>query len=393
MSRTIKRILGALFLLALAAGVALVFRPKPLEVETGPVTRGPMQVTIDEDADTRAHDRFTLAAPVAGQLSRISLHEGDKVMPGTVIATIHPLPVDPREEAETRARVESAQALQREADAQVARIQTNLDQAQRDLSRAQALAKEGIIARQVLEEAESKAASLAKEMEAAKQRVQSAAAEVRRAEAGLITFSAQKDQQGKITTVRAPVESRVLRIFEQSARVVAAGTPLLVLSNPNKIEIVVDVLSTDAVKVKPGDAVRIENWGGPKPLRAVVRTVEPYGFTKVSALGIEEQRVNVIADFVDRPDGLGDGYRVDARIVTWESGDALRVPASALFRVGDQWNAFVVEAGRARQVRVEVGHRNPLEAEILSGLQQGEEVVLHPSNELKDGMRIAPRTR
>jgi HlyD family secretion protein len=166
------------------------------------------------------------------------------------------------------------------------------------------------------------------------------------------------------------------------------GTPIVVLSNPRKIEIVVDVLSTDAVKVKPGAAVIIENWGGAAPLRARVRTVEPYGFTKVSALGIEEQRANVIADFVDPPDGLGDGYRVDARIIIWESPNVLKIPASALFRVGQVWNVFVIEDGRTRLRPVEVGRRNASEAEITKGLEEAAEVVLHPANDLKDGARV-----
>jgi len=172
---------------------------------------------------------------------------------------------------------------------------------------------------------------------------------------------------------------------------VGSGTPLVVLSNPNKIEVVVDLLSTDAVKVRPGSPVSIENWGGLAPLRARVRLVEPYGFTKVSALGVEEQRVNVIADFVDPPNGLGDGYRVDARIVIWESPSVLKVPASALFRARSSWSTFVLENGRARLRRVDVGQRNALEAEITKGLEEGTEVILHPSNDLKDGARVAVR--
>lgn len=163
------------------------------------------------------------------------------------------------------------------------------------------------------------------------------------------------------------------------------------LSNPQRLEIVVDVLSSDAVKVKPGAPLMIENWGGPAPLRAKVRIVEPYGFTKVSALGIEEQRVNVIADFIDSPDGLGDGYRVEARIVIWESAGVLKIPASALFRHGEAWSTFVIENGRAHLVEVEVGHRNSAEAEITRGLSEGVEVILHPANDLKEGARVSLR--
>jgi HlyD family secretion protein len=190
--------------------------------------------------------------------------------------------------------------------------------------------------------------------------------------------------------IRPPARCRILRILEKSERVVPFGTPIIVLSNPQKIEIVVDLLSTDAVKVKPGALVIIENWGG-SPLRARVRIVEPYAFTKVSALGIEEQRANVIADFIDSPDGLGDGYRVDTRIVIWEGAGLLKVPASALFRVGDEWSTFVIENGRTRLLPVEVGHRNASEAEVVKGLNEGAEVIVHPANDLKDGARVILR--
>jgi len=391
MTRIVKRIVMILVAVAAAILIALAFRPKPSQVETARAVKGPLQITVDEDGETRAHDRFTLAAPIAGRLSRIELHEGDEVGPGTVIATISPLPLDAREAAEIRARIQAAEARKREAEQQLARWENDHAQAQRDLNRARALAKDRIIAQQELEQAESKQVSTTKETEAAKFRVQSATADVEREKAGLISLEAQQDQASKLVAIRPAARSRILRILEKSERVVPYGTPLVVLSNPNKIEIVIDLLSTDAVKVKPGAPVIIENWGGPKPLRARVRTVEPYGFTKVSALGIEEQRANVIADFVDSPDGLGDGYRIDARVVIWESPSVLKIPASALFRVGQEWNAFVVENGRARLLSVEVGHRNASEAEITKGLTEGAKVILHPANDLKDDARVIPR--
>lgn len=247
------------------------------------------------------------------------------------------------------------------------------------------------MARQDLEQAESRHTSTVKELEAAKFRAQAAAADVERERAGLVSLEAQHIQASKVVAIRPPAPCRILRILEKSERVVPFGTPLVVLSNPKRIEIVVDLLSTDAVKVKPGAPVIIENWGGAAPLRARVRTVEPYGFTKVSALGIEEQRANVIAEFIDSPDGLGDGYRVDTRIVIWESSSVLKVPASALFRVGPTWSTFVVENGRTRLVSVAIGHRNASEAEITKGLEEGMDVVLHPSNDLKGGARIVMR--
>jgi len=371
--------------------ILLTFQPGPVEVETARAVRGALQVTVDEDGETRAHDRFTLAAPIAGRLSRIEFHEGDEVSPDVLLATISPLPLDAREVAEIRARIQSAEARKREADEQVARWEADHSQAGRDLNRAQQLAKNRLIAQQEVEQAEAKYASTAKELEAAKFRVQAASADIDREKAGLVSLETQHTRTEKLVPIRAPTACRVLRILEKSERVVPFGTPIVVLSNPRRIEVVVDVLSTDAVKVKPGAPVIIENWGGAKPLRARVRTIEPYGFTKVSALGIEEQRANVIADFIDSPDGLGDGYRLDARIVIWENPDVLKAPASSLFRVGQQWSTFVIENGRARVVPVEVGHRNTLEAEITKGLSVGATVILHPANDLKEGARVTPR--
>jgi len=371
--------------------ILLTFQPGPVEVETARAVRGALQVTVDEDGETRAHDRFTLAAPIAGRLSRIEFHEGDEVSPDVLLATISPLPLDAREVAEIRARIQSAEARKREADEQVARWESDHSQAGRDLNRAQQLAKNRLIAQQEVEQAEAKYASTAKELEAAKFRVQAASADIDREKAGLVSLETQHTRTEKLVPIRAPTACRVLRILEKSERVVPFGTPIVVLSNPRRIEVVVDVLSTDAVKVKPGAPVIIENWGGAKPLRARVRTIEPYGFTKVSALGIEEQRANVIADFIDSPDGLGDGYRLDARIVIWENPDVLKAPASSLFRVGQQWSTFVIENGRARVVPVEVGHRNTLEAEITKGLSVGATVILHPANDLKEGARVTPR--
>lgn len=391
MNRTVKRTSTVLLVVALGILVIYAFQPKPLIVDTGCATRGPLQVTIDEDGQTRAHDRFTLTAPISGVLSRIALHEGDAVKADTVIAVIQPLPVDSREEAEIRARIASAQALKREAEQQVMRAEAAHQQARRDLERAEVLLKQDIMPRERFEEIQSKDATLARDVEAAKERATAAVAEVQRAEAGLISIASEDQEKRKAATIGAPVDGRILRIHEKSEGVVASGTPIVTLSNTNKIEIVADLLSTDAVKVKPGAAVSVENWGGDGPLRARVRNVEPFGFTKVSALGIEEQRVNVIADFVDRPASLGDGYRVDVRIVIWEGADVLKVPASALFRVGEVWNVFVLNRGLALSRTVEIGHRNALEAEVRSGLQEGEEMVLHPSNDIKNGSAIQSR--
>jgi len=375
--RILRRFLIVLAATGAAIVVAIAFRPKPTEVETARVTRGPLQVTIDEDGETRAHDRFTLAAPIAGRLSRIRFHEGDEVGSGTVLATISPLPLDARELGEIRARIDAAEARRREAREQLARSESELAQAGRDFDRTRLLARDHIVSDQQLEQAESRRTAAAKDVE--------------REKAGLISLQVQEHNTSRLVSARAPARCRILRILEKSERVISFGTPIVILSDPHKIEVVVDVLSTDAVKIKPGAPVIIEGWGGPRPLCARVRVVEPYGFTKISALGIEEQRVNVIADFVDSPDGLGDGYRVEARIVIWENSTVLKVPASALFRVGQRWTVFTIEKGRARMTAVGIGHRNSLEAELEQGLKEGTQVILHPGNELKDDARVAIR--
>ncbi len=391
MKRILKRLFGAMVIAALAGLAVWTFRPKPIVVETGRVAHGHMQVTIDEDGQTRAHDRFTLAAPVAGRLSRIRLHEGDSVTPQTVIATISPLPIDARELERTRAEIEALEALRKEALQYVERAEADHEQTVRDLQRYTDLQKQDMVSRQTLEQAQTAEKRAAKELAGARFKAQSAEAEVARARAGLISLEATRENSGRIIDLRSPVASRILRILEPNERVVTAGTPVALLSNPNKIEIVIDLLSADAVQVRPGASVILEGWGGPNPLKARVRMVEPYGFTKVSALGIEEQRVNVIADFVDPPGNLGDGYRVEARIVIWESPDVLIVPGSALFREGEHWSAFVVESGRAHRTSVEIGHRNALEAEVLHGLTPGEQVILHPPNDLKDGAPVVSK--
>lgn len=391
MRNLLKRLLVLLTVVVVGGVGWWATRPKPLAVETARAARGAMQVTIDEDGQTRAHDRYTLAAPIAGRLSRISVHEGDSVSPQVTIATISPLPIDAREVAQTRAQIDSLEALKREAEQNVERAAAEHEQALREVSRYQALYKTDDVSLQVLEQAQTAEKRAAKELAAARYKVQSTEAEIAKTRAGLISVETPQKGGERAAAIRPPSAGRVLRVLEPSERVVAAGTPLVTISNPNRIEVVVDLLSTDAVSVKPGARVSIEGWGGPKPLRGLVRIVEPYGFTKVSALGIEEQRVNAIVDFVDPPTGLGDGYRVEARIVVWEGPEVLKIPASALFRTGTEWRVFVTENGIAKRQTVEVEHRNATEAEITKGLTAGQEVILHPSTELADGVRVETR--
>jgi HlyD family secretion protein len=394
MSVTRKRIIISVAGLGLILLVGFALRPSSLKVDVAPAERGPLLVTVDEEGETRAHDRFMVSAPVTGRLLRIGLDDGDPIGLGQALAVIDPAPLGPRERAEVTGRVDAAAALRREAEARLEHARADYDLARRDRQRAEQLAKGGIIPVQQVEQAQNAEVSSAHELEAAKFRLQAAAYEVNIAKAGLLAVETAPGDPGdprRLVKLLSPVRGRVLRVTEKSERVVSAGTPLLVLGDPAKLEVVVDLLSTDAVKVSAGAPVLLEGWGGDHPIHAKVRLVEPYGFTKVSALGIEEQRVNVIADFVDSPGPLGDGYRVEARIVIWQSEGVLKVPASALFRHGQGSSIFVVENGRARRRDVEVGQRNPFEAEVRSGIAQGSQVILHPANDIADGVRVQPR--
>jgi len=350
-------------------------------VETGRTQRGTLRVTVDEEAETRVHDRFEIAAPVTGRLRRIELHAADPVDAGQVVVQIEPLPLDPRERSELLARLEQAQASKREAEALVERTRVDHDQAQRNRERASKLQASGVVSREEFELAETAEANSEKVLDAAKFKARAAEYEVQVAKAGLVALEPDAGERLRLVSLRSPVRGRVLRLLQQSERVIPAGTPILQVGLPSQLEIVSDLLSTEAVKVKPGDPVLIENWGGDGQLRAK-------GFTKISALGVEEQRVNVVMDFVDDPGRLGDGYRVDVHIIVWEGKDVLVVPSSALFRRSTGWSAFVLEKGRARVRDVEIGRRNALQAEIVTGLAESEQVILHPGNQITDGSRI-----
>jgi HlyD family secretion protein len=376
------------------AGVAgvIALRPSPVGVEVARVRCGSMRVTVDAEGKTRARDRFVVAAPVSGRLARIDLHRGAEVRRDEVIARIDPppmAPLDPRQLAEVKARVAAAEQLKHEADAVVERARADCEQAQRELARAEKLIETGDVSRQDFERARNAALTCRQQIEAAKYRARAAASDVEVAKAAMIAVE-RAGQSGASATVfvRAPVSGRVLRVAEESERVVMAGAPLVELSNPS-LEVVIEVLSIDAVKVKSGSPVLIDGWGGEQALKARVRLVEPSAFTKISALGVEEQRVNVIADFIEPDTPLGDGYRVESRIVIWETNEALKAPLNALFRSGQRWNAFVVENGLAKLREVETGHRADFEIEVLSGLREGESVIAHPSDLVADGVRVS----
>lgn len=374
--------------LLLAALVIYAVLPSPMPVQAARVLRGSMQVTVDQEGETRVHDRFVLSSPVVGRLLRVDLYDGDSVRTGEVVARIDPAPLSQREREEIEARIQAAEAALRAAKAREAHSRADRDQASRDRQRAEHLAKEGVISDQLLEQARNADITAGDEVNAAESAVQEAVFQEKIARAGLIGIDGDPGKPKPLIELRSPVSGRVLRVLEKSERVVSVGTPIMNLGQPSKIEIVTDVLSTDAVKIPPRADVIVDGWGGDHPLRARVRLVEPYGFTKVSALGVEEQRVNVISDFLDLPASLGDGYRVQTHIVIWSESSVLKVPLSAIFRRGLEWCVFVIDADRAKATEVQIGHRNQLEVEILKGLTEGERVIVHPSNQLSEGMRV-----
>lgn len=394
------------FALAAAAGALALWwllRPQPLLVDVAQVRRAPLVATVDEEGETRVRDRYTVAASTSGRLLRIALDEGDAVAAGAVVARIEPAPLDPRDLAVTQARLEAAEATQRASEARMQRAEAALAQARRDAQRAERLHRAGTLSDDAREQARLAETSAVREHEEASFASDAATHAVEAERALLLAATAAPYGGGDggaippcagdtpCVEVHAPVAGRVLRVLVESETIVLAGTPLLEVGDPGALEIVSDLLSRDAVRVSPGARVMVEDWGGPGALEARVRRVEPSGFTKVSALGVEEQRVNVIADLVAPEPRLGDGYRVEVRIVTWEGADVAQIPASALFRKGEVWAVFVAEGGRARQRVVEVGEQAPFDVEIRAGLEPGETVVLHPSDRLRDGVRVRAR--
>jgi len=362
--------------------------PSAILVESAKVGRGLLEVTVNEEGQTRVHDRFVVSSPVAGRLARVNLEDGDTVRQNEVVARIEPVPLSQRERQEVYARVEAAEAALRQVRARQAHAREDFAQVRRDRDRAVQLAKSGVISAQALEQARNADITAGDELSAAESSVQVAASEEKIARAGLIGLDADAGRPAPLIELRSPRAGRALRVVEKSERVLPMGAPILVLGDSANIEIVTEVLSTDAVKIKTGDPVWISGWGGDRPLRARVRLVEPYGFTKVSALGVEEQRVNVISDFVDDHKGLGDGYRVETHIVVWASQNVMKVPISAIFRRGQNWSVFLILGKYAELRNVEAGHRNESEAEILSGLSEGDRVVVHPPSELRAGTRV-----
>jgi HlyD family secretion protein len=383
--------------LIVGALLAVALWPETTPVDAAAAERGRIVVTVDEEGQTRVRDRYVVSAPVAGRVLRIELEPGDPVKEGDVVARVRPeMPalLDPRTRAEAQAALDSARAVLGRARADEQRARTTQKRTESDLERTKQLRAAGLATAQELDLAQADAAAAAEAARAAAYAVRAATADVERAQARLRTPAASNSSSTRAVEVRAPAGGVILRRLRESESVVPGGEPLLEIGDPNELEIVSDLLSTDAVRVKPGARAIIDQWGGGRTLDAKVRLVEPSGFTKISALGVEEQRVNVILDFVD-PAGawaaLGDGYRVEVRVVVAERPDALKVPTSALFRQGERWAVYVIENGRARVRELQIGLQTGVEAEVTQGLSQGERVIVHPGDTLSDGARVEER--
>jgi HlyD family secretion protein len=389
MKRTSRWVVRVVAIVISLTAVFLLLRPRPVPVESAALARGPVRVTVDEEGKTRARDTFLVSAPVSGELERVTLRQGDAVSQGMVVARLRPTPLDERARAQAEASLEAAKDARQGADARLAQSLAALNQAQRTQTRIQNLVSRGLESKEKLEEAQLARTAAEKQAAAARFAVQVAAHEMEAARAALLSGQpAQADSSHGLIEVRSPVAGRVLRVHLQSEQVVTAGSSILEIGDTRALEIVVDVLSEDALRLRPGDVMLVDAGGDLGSLAARVRTIEPSAFTKVSALGVEEQRVHVVGDLLEPPGRLGDGYRVEASIVLWEGSRVLAVPVSALFRQGSRWAVFVIHGGRARSRDVEIGHRGTDRAEVLAGLNEGERVILYPGDRIRDGVPV-----
>jgi len=387
---------GVLFLAAagLLALLAVSFMPQPVPVDSAEVTRGSFAVAVTEDGQTRVKDRYIVSAPIAGNLARLTLHAGDAVEDGAVLGRILPMAaplLDARTRAQSEARVLAVQAAQRQARASIGRAEAALELAQSQASRREALAASGAVTSAVLEASSATRRARAEELTSARFGARVADYEVRMARAALSRMGGDAGEQFEVTS---PIDGRVLRVIQSSAGVVGPGTPLVEVGNPAALEVVVDVLTNDAVQIHPGAQVELLRWGGDHPLRGHVRLIEPSAFSRVSALGVQEQRVNIIID-LDSPreewEALGDGYRIQASVRVFEEEDAVQIPASAAFRHEGAWAVYLLEDGKAKLTPIVVGRRGDLEVQIASGLEPGQSVIVHPSDRVVDGVDVTLR--
>jgi HlyD family secretion protein len=390
--KTRNKIALAIAAAVIAALVAWALRPQPIAVETAEVVRGPFEQTVVDDGKTRVRDRYVISAPLAGRVERITLDAGDTVRHGQVVALLTPTApafLDARTERELRERIGSAEAQAARARAETQKVLAQRDQARADVARQAKLAESGFVSATAREQAELALRTAERSVDAARFAEEAARHDLAQARAALVRY--RSGTPGPKWEVTSPVTGSVLKVVQKSEGAVALGTPLLEVADARSLEAVVDVLSQEAVAIRPGMAARLEIGIGVPPLRAIVRLVEPAAFTKVSALGVEEQRVNVVLDFdgpLDKVWTIGDGFRVEAHIVTHRVEDAVKVPVGALFREGEGWAVFVAEGNRAVKRSVQVPRRNGAEAMVEDGLKPGERVVVYPSDALRDGSRL-----
>lgn len=389
----VKRAAMIVFLLAVAGAIAYGFMPKPVPSEFARAVRGDLRVTIDEEARTRVKDRFTVSSPLAGVLTRITLKVGDQLEVGSRIAELRPsrpLLLDARSKAQAEANIKSAEATLKQAQAALDAAKAELELAVKEHNRAKTLFQGKHISQEQVDAAATREIAAKAAHDSAEFGRQAAEFQLQMARAALI----EEDGELQAIEIRSPVAGAVLRVYRESEGPVMPGEMLVEIGDPASLEVVVDLLSSDAVRVKPGMSVSIERWGGDEPLEGSVRRVEPAGFTKVSSLGVEEQRVNVIIDFVGKPEQwtrLGDAFRVEARVITSERKGVIKVPTGAIFNTPEGTAVFVVAEGKARLTRVDLGDRNGLEAEVLSAINEGDTVVVHPSDEISDGTGVIER--
>lgn len=385
--------LGSLLLLAL---IAWGLWPKPVLIETGVAARGPLTVRVSEEGKTRVRNRYVVAAPVAGKMRRVVLKPGDDVKAGdTLLTTIEPVApplLDPRTRAQAEAVVSMTEASRKQATESLEARRAALKMADADRDRMRAVTRGGTLSESDRDKMEGDAAIRAAEVRAAEFSLQVIDYELAQARAAL--ERPDPVASGNLAEVKSPVSGRVLKVMQESEMVVIPGTPILEIGDPADIEIEAEILSRDAVTIKPGDSVEVEQWGGEKPLKGRVRRIEPAAFTKISALGVEEQRVIVLSDLVDIPEAaktLGDRYRVEVRVAVWHADDVLIVPAGALFREGNAWKTYVFREGTAVLTAIEAGHSDGRFTEILAGIAAGEELLLHPPDTVKAGTRVVKR--
>ncbi len=383
---------------AAATGLAVwTLLPRPIPVETAVVTKGTFVATVDEDGKTRIRDRYVVAAPLAGRLTRVRLKAGDAVKADDLVATILPAPapfLDPRTRQEAQERLGTAEANRERTQAAVQRAQAQSRQANTDLDRVRTLVQRGASTTQALEHSELAARVAERDLRAAEFLDHAAEHEVQQAKALLAQYDTKPTAPPEQWSVTAPVSGVVLNVKQESETPVQPGTPIIEIGDPHDLEIVVDVLSTDAVEIHPGAEVTIDHWGGPGVLVGRVRRVEPAAFTKISTLGVEEQRVNVVLDIVSPQQewaGLGDAYQLDTHIAVFSEHEAVVVPSGALFRTGSDWNVYVVRDGRAERRAVGLLRRSGRVAAITAGLQPGDAVIVYPSDRVKAGERVRVR--